>query len=783
MRKKEIKVKSKMHQGVPDDNVLDLKKMAQEKESNTKSKSETVDRVTFWDHVTEDISRDRMKGDRQKIKQDKKAQKKILREQRILEKEKLSELHKQKKAKPISKPEPRPEKQKTVKKERRIRRDKVAKPGIWWLKNATVFVVVAIILIAPIYVFGFYKQASTLKDSVIEIANLAYADLLLVEDNITDFDFESAGENLDNAVNNFSLAQEELDQMNSTIMTLAKLFPTTRKQIDSAEGLLEAGKSISLAGKSIALATVALTEFDSNDENIGFTTPLFLAQVYLQDALSDLQAAEISLQKVDVESIPEGQRDKISLLKQALPTINQGFEEFYNLTDGLLEILGHSGTKRYLLLFQNNHEIRPTGGFIGSLALIDINKGIVKNLEVPSGGPYDLSGQLKEKLIAPEPLHLVNPHWQIQDANWWFDFPTSADKIIWFYEKSGGPTVDGIITLTPTVIENLLEVTGPIDMEDDYQITITRDNFVEFAQHEVERDHEDNPKQFIADLAPKLLNQLLEGKDNWFSVLKVLASGLSEKHILLYFTDQDLEDRMIELGWAGEVKETDGDYLAVVNTNISGGKTDGVIDQVVNHKVQIRNDGSIVDTVQVTRVHKGKKGEEFKGVKNINYIRFYVPEGSELIEADGFSNIWKNLFLDPDEDYSYDEDLLAMEEGMIIDARTNTRINDESGKTVFGNWIAIEPGETSTVTIKYLLPFKIDLAGWNNNYDSYSLFIQKQPGSLNSFFSSEITWPGEMEIQWVYPTDGSLQVESNSVELESILDVDQLIGVILKKKD
>ncbi|HCX28112.1 MAG TPA: hypothetical protein DHI91_03160, partial [Candidatus Portnoybacteria bacterium] len=50
------------------------------------------------------------------------------------------------------------------------------------------------------------------------------------------------------------------------------------------------------------------------------------------------------------------------------------------------------------------------------------------------------------------------------DANWFADFPSSAKKIMSFYEKAGGSTADGVISLTPTIIERLLSMTGPIEM-------------------------------------------------------------------------------------------------------------------------------------------------------------------------------------------------------------------------------------------------------------------------------------------------------------------------------
>jgi len=145
--------------------------------------------------------------------------------------------------------------------------------------------------------------------------------------------------------------------------------------------LLEAGKQISQAGQSLTNVSQILADMDIDDKTTGITTPLSLSQVDMQTALDHLLKAEEALINVDMSVVTEDQKAEVELLKNYIPTINRSFEDFYYLTDGILEILGHSQTKRYLLLFQNSNELRATGGFVSSLALIDISKGLVKILK------------------------------------------------------------------------------------------------------------------------------------------------------------------------------------------------------------------------------------------------------------------------------------------------------------------------------------------------------------------------------------------------------------------
>jgi len=412
----------------------------------------------------------------------------------------------------------------------------------------------------------------------------------------------------------------------------------------------------------------------------------------------------VLLGEINLSVFPSEYRDKLILVKDSLSKSEPILSEVYDLSEKLMVFLGQKTDKRYLFVFQNNSELRASGGFIGSYALVDFSNGEIKNIEVPGGGSYDTEAGLKEFIIAPEPLHLVNPLWHFWDANWWPDFKKTALKLMWFYEKSGGPSVDGVISLTPTVVEDLLGVIGPIDMTEKYGLIIDKDNFWKETQSLAEQkpDKTKKPKKIIGDLMNKIFEELPQriNKENIFDVTKTLLKTLNEKQILFYFEDDELENKVREYSWSGEIENTISDYLMVVNTNIAGGKSDKVIKQKINHNVEITADGEIYDTVVVEREHTGVKGDLFTGVRNNSWMRFYVPLGSELIKARGFWPIDEGLFSKPEDGWKVDPDLLAEREA-YIDTDSWTKVYEESGKTVFANWSWVNPGEKVVVSIKY----------------------------------------------------------------------------------
>jgi hypothetical protein len=262
-------------------------------------------------------------------------------------------------------------------------------------------------------------------------------------------------------------------------------------------------------------------------------------------------------------------------------------------------------------------------------------------------------------------------------------------------------------------------------------------------------------------------------------IFQILSDSLAQKDILFYFSDPTAEKAFMEQGWTGEVLSADKDYLSVINTNINGFKTDKVIEQKIEQSSQVQSDGSIIDTVKITRTHNGGKSQyDWYNKVNDDYLRVYVPAGSQLLSAQGYTKETDK----PPADYAAlnfktDEDVVAEEQSTQIDPASGTQIFVESGKTVFGNWTYVSPGETVEITYKYLLPFKLDLTA--DNF-SYSLLAQKQSGAMNdSGFESTLTLPQEFKINWQYPDN--LQISGNQIKFSGDLKTDQFYGMVLTK--
>ncbi|HPN96443.1 MAG TPA: DUF4012 domain-containing protein [Candidatus Moranbacteria bacterium] len=661
-------------------------------------------------------------------------------------------------------------------------------------KNILSFASLAAVLLLIIFSLDILGQGLKIKNTAFQSGQEAYANLMEAKSGLSNRDFQKASLEFSQAEENFSQISNDVNAIGSIVVESSKYLPFVSK-ISSGAHLAKAGKDISQIGMKISEILSLINKVNNplsgeNADTISFLQIFQETDKNLKEVSLLMEDLEKNLEDVDMADIPENQREKFIELRDKLPQINDSLSQFVGESKIFTDVLGGNGPRKYLFLFQNNQEMRATGGFIGTYGILDIFNGRVRKFFVD--GIFNPDGQLREKVIPPTPVQKISAAWSLHDSNWFPDFPKSAEKAAWFYEKTGGPTVDGIITMTPTVMQKLLEVTGPIEMPE-YDVTVDKDNFIEKIQYEVEVDYDkelNQPKKILADLAPKILDQIFNAKDfsDTAKVMKILIDSLNEKHILIYSMNYDIEKMISARGWSGEVLDTQKDYLSVINTNINGYKTDGIIEEKIEHQAEIQNDGSIIDTITVTRHHNGGNNQfEWWNKVNSDYMRVYVPKGSTLISASGQTR----EFVSPPLDYralGFKKDpQVEMEEGVMkIDEESGTAIYEDSGKTVFANWVYVSPQETVEVKYSYKLPFTIETDSKTKPADTFSVLFQKQSGSIGSQLLSKIIYPDSYNIIWKHPaekiTGANLAEGKNEIKMESVLNTDKFIGLALTKK-
>ncbi|MFZ1735508.1 MAG: DUF4012 domain-containing protein [Candidatus Moraniibacteriota bacterium] len=634
---------------------------------------------------------------------------------------------------------------------------------------------------------GLFEKGMKMKGEVLGVSTEGYGELSQAVETAKTKNFAESNQLFQEAFISFSAASDLFDSWNGTVIETARFLPLVSK-LSSGKYLVDAARDISAAGESISKVGGSIFSLGNplaGNQNISFLSVFRETRGTIEHAEALLSSALENLDKVSISDLPEDKRDQFLGLKTKLPEVLSGMRIFLAHGDVFADILGGNGPRKFLFLFENNQEMRATGGFIGSYAFLDMNDGRVRKFFVD--GIFNPDGQLHTNIVPPEPIQKISAGWSLHDSNWFPDFPVSAEKAISFYEKTGGPTVDGVIAFTPEILRKFLAITGPIRMED-YGVTVDEDNFLETIQYQVEvaYDREVNkPKQILSDLAPILLERIFgEGAPPgaFGKALSAVESGLSEKQMLFYSRNSDMERLIRNVGWSGEMLSVDCDYLSVIHSNINGYKTDGVVNEAITHRAEIKDDGSVVDTVSVKRTHTGgHTGREWWDRVNADYMRIYVPLGSTLLSAEGYTRETVDPPLDYDAlHFSRDQDVERERLGMHIDPASGTRISDDAGKTVFGNWVYVSPGESVEVSYTYLLPFHIDPSQTENSLDSYSIVFQKQSGSRGSLLDSEIAFPERFQNVW--QSEGNLVPFERDVHLQTDLSYDRFIGLLFSNQ-
>jgi len=389
-------------------------------------------------------------------------------------------------------------------------------------------------------------------------------------------------------------------------------------------------------------------------------------------------------------------------------------------------LTGFEKEMSYLILFQNNLEIRPTGGFVSSFATTKVENAKPKDFNFYDTAVFDIQLSTPTQIEPPMPIkkYLWVKNWQFRDGNWSADFPTSARKMIEFYQLQGGQEeFDGVIALTTEVLKSLLAIYGPIEMAD-YGLVIDEDNFLLTIEQQVEIDFKDqgitrtDRKNILKDLAQVLMNKVLSSNPlKSFKLISLAQNHLNKKDILLYFNDEIIQNDIKKLGWSGGVAQTESDYIFIVDSNVNAFKADYFINRSFKYEVDLSQSPA---KARLTISYDHTAEEKSWLVRDYtNWLRVYVPEGSWFTNTNG---------LETEPEYS-----------------------KEHGKTFLAGLARTPINSLKDVVLEYDLP---------NNFeaDDYKLYIQKQPG----------IGPLPVEIVITRP-DGTKEVVKETIETDKTI--------------
>ena len=381
--------------------------------------------------------------------------------------------------------------------------------------------------------------------------------------------------------------------------------------------------------------------------------------------------------------------DKVS---QFLP-IQEDTKKELSIVDDLVQKLTEKNDKTwtFMLLLQNNMELRPGGGFLGQYAIIKIKNGEVVSSTFEDANLLDQ--RITAKIPTPYPFERMMQlkKWKFRDSNFSPDFPTNVEKAKYFYRLAGGGgTFDGVIAINATVFNDILKLTGPITASG---TEFNSDNGFLKLEEVVEKQYIMNPeldtqnrKAIMKSMTPIVINKLFS-LGNISKVADLAHEELRNKNIQINFADSNLQSLVSSVYWDGKVAtDWGGDYLMVVDANMGALKTDYYIKRNINYEIDFSGEKPVA-TLTMQYRNTAPYGD-WRTSDYHSYVRIYAPQGAKLLDRK-----------------------------MISPPITK----DELGKTYFGSTLHVLIGGETDVMIKYELPDSV-------TKDNYKLLIQKQSG-------------------------------------------------------
>lgn len=404
-----------------------------------------------------------------------------------------------------------------------------------------------------------------------------------------------------------------------------------------------------------------------------------------------------------------------SLLGSSLRTFDRLLPRLQGLcqTLGALPmLLGARQPYRYMLAFQNPSQIRATGGFIGSVSLVTLRHGAVQQRF------YDT--WLRDNLSVPPPQPIGQfdgePGWLFRDSNWSPDFPTSAALERFFLRLDLHADAPGLVNITPQAVADALRALGPF-YSPEYQRTISAGNVTELADYYTHWTQNHGPlhlatagdsrKQFIPIVATHVLGQLnsLTPAD-LVRLAESMSDAVAQRDVLINFTDPTLQALVRSAGADGRVNPTTGDYLNVVDSNISYNKINRYVHKDLTYHVYVGSDRWLHSdlTLRFTNVpapsyvyadsYGPGAGRQGGPADYGGFIRVLVPAGARLSSQDGWT--------------------------------TPTAAGPAYGKVMFSGYLIVRVGQTQVVHLRYVIPPNVFEA---THGAAYRLLIQHQPGA------------------------------------------------------
>jgi hypothetical protein len=351
------------------------------------------------------------------------------------------------------------------------------------------------------------------------------------------------------------------------------------------------------------LGSINVDSFAPKDGKIDLA-PLVKAQPAMEKATTVLSHASRDASKIDTSDTLSPVTDAVAQLRSATASASAQANVANRAVQLAPAMLGHDGDRQYLLLFQNNAELRAGGGIPGAVALLKVHDGHIELSNQASGSSFEEAAEP----VLPLPVGTQGLYGSItgrymQDVTLTPRFDLSASLARQMWKNRFGDEVDGVLAMDPVTLSYILKATGPVQLPTGE--TMSSDNAVKLLLSDAYAKYTDGNVQdaFFASAASAVFDKVSSGGFDPKAFISALSQSASENRLRLWSDAPAEQKRLTGTAVAGGLPTSDvtGRQYGVYLNDSTGAKMDYYLDKTVRVGSDVcRNDGRPTTVVEVT---------------------------------------------------------------------------------------------------------------------------------------------------------------------------------------
>jgi len=563
---------------------------------------------------------------------------------------------------------------------------------------------------------------------------------------------------------------------------LVAWLPVYGGDLANADSLLRFASGTVVAADETYNSLLPLWQEAQNKETRPSTSTLLAyltaARPRLTTARDSLEAAIVARAEIDASQLSTKNRSRLLKADPYLPFLRDALDAGI-AAPGLL---GADGPRTYLVMIQNEDELRATGGFLSAVAVVTVSGGEI--LRFKAEDSYAIDDLTKPYLYAPDPLrrYMAAHIGLLRDANWSPDFPTSAREVeaLYIYTRAG--PIDGVIAIDQMAVRLLLEAIGPISSTNSTDV-VTADNLITYMRaayspppgQAMTSEWWGQRKNFIGELSGSIMTKVkTSSAASLLTLGRATIRALDTRHISIQLDDPTITKVLTRRGWDGAVRGTSGDYLFVVNSNIGFNKVNAAVKTSLDYRVNLSNPSSPTASLRIT--HQNPSTDKQAQCRHApdygsgqyadliarcywDYLRLYVPKDARLINATP---------------HEVPAEWMLLKQSVPAQVDTLEQINGAQG---YGTLLVVPNGQTVETTFDFALPASA-LTSDGKTF-TYHLYVQKQAGTNSTPFNLTIELPNGAE---VLNAPLSWKVDGNTLQAAISLDEDTAFKLTFQRR-